>query len=60
MLDPHQHLFGRIPRLGIPSSLIDYLLFNVSLDDDDDDGIDSEDEIYPPYYDSEDEEETGG
>ena len=35
-LDPHQHLFGRIPKLGLPSILTEYLLFNQSLDDDDD------------------------
>ena len=29
---PHQHLFGRIPQLGLPSSLTRYLLYNVSLD----------------------------
>ena len=36
-LDPHQHLFGRIPKLGLPSALSKYLLFNQSLDDDEDD-----------------------
>ena len=29
-IDPHQHLFGRIPQLGLPSSLTAYLLYNVS------------------------------
>ena len=51
MLDSHWNLFGRIPRLGLPSSLTDYLLFNVTLDtedvndddDDDDDGYDDDD-----------------
>ena len=52
-LDPHQHLFSRIPHLGLPESLNKYLLFYVSLetdfdndddDDDDDMGRDSEDE----------------
>lgn len=33
-LDPHQHLFGRIPQLGLPSLLTRYLLYNVSLDED--------------------------
>ena len=33
-IEPHQHLFGRIPQLGLPSSLTDYLLFYVSFDDD--------------------------
>ena len=49
-LDPQQHLFGRIPKLGLPSSLNSYLLYYMSLyvkpdlifdyddnDDDDDD-----------------------
>ena len=36
-LDLHHHLFGRIPRLGLPSSLTSYLLFCMSLHDDDDD-----------------------
>ena len=34
-LDPHQHLFGRIPRLGLPNALKKYLLYNQSLDGDD-------------------------
>ena len=32
-LDPHIHLFGRVSRLGLPSSLNRYLLYNMSLDD---------------------------
>ena len=36
-IDQHENLFGRIPQLGLPSSLSKYLLYNVSLDDDDDD-----------------------
>ena len=36
-IDPHQHVFGRIPQLGLPSSVTKYLLYNVSLDDDDSD-----------------------
>ena len=31
-LDPHHHLFNRIPELGLPALLTQYLLFNVSLD----------------------------
>ena len=31
-LDPHIHLFGRVPRLGLPQSLTDYLLYNCTLD----------------------------
>ena len=36
-IDPHENLFGRIPQLGLPSSLTKYLLYNMSLDYDDDD-----------------------
>ena len=32
-LDPHTHLSGRVPRLGLPSSLNRYLLYNTSMDD---------------------------
>ena len=32
-LDPHTHLFGRVPKLGLPAVITDYLLYNVSLDD---------------------------
>ena len=39
-LDPHQHLFGRIPKLGLPSSLVQYLLYNMSLDNVDDFDVD--------------------
>ena len=31
-LDPHQNLFGRIPKLGLPSALTSYLLYNLSLE----------------------------
>ena len=34
-LDPHTHLFGRVPRLGLPSLLTEYLLYQQTLDDDD-------------------------
>ena len=33
-LDPQTHLFNRIPQLGLPPSLTEYLLYNMSLDDD--------------------------
>ena len=33
-LDPQSHLFNRIPQLGLPPSLTEYLLYNMSLDDD--------------------------
>ena len=45
-LDPQEHLFGRIPQLGLPSIVTEYLLYNCSLDpetafeDDDDDDAD--------------------
>ena len=32
-LDPHAHLFGRVPQLGLPSSLTAYLLHYQTLDD---------------------------
>ena len=32
-LDPHTHLFGRVPRLGLPTLLTEYVLYNMSLDD---------------------------
>ena len=32
-VDPHTNLFIRVPRLGLPSSLTRYLLYNISLDD---------------------------
>ena len=34
-LDPHQHLFGRVPRLGLSEAVNQYLLFNTNLDDED-------------------------
>ena len=32
-LDPHTDLFGRVPRLGLPAALEEYLLYDLSLDD---------------------------
>ena len=32
-IDPHKHLFDRLPQLGLPHSLTEYLLYNVSLDE---------------------------
>ena len=32
-LDPHTNLYGRVPRLGLPSLMTDYLLCDVSLDE---------------------------
>ena len=55
-LDPLQHLFSRIPKLGLPSSLNSYLLYYMSLDvkpnkvfdseydDDDNDSDDNDDD----------------
>ena len=44
-LDPHEHLFGRIFELGLPSVVTEYLLFNQSLDDDNDNDGDDDDEV---------------
>ena len=44
-LDPHTHLFGRVPRLGLPSLLTEYLLYNMSLDDDVDDNSNGNSEV---------------
>ena len=41
-LDSHSHLFGRVPRLGLPTSLTYYLVYDVTLDEDDDDGEEEE------------------
>ena len=38
-LDPHTYLFGRVSQLGLPSLLIDYLLYDMSLDEDIDNNI---------------------
>ena len=43
-LDPHSNLFNRIPRLGLPEVLNQYLLYGVSFDDDDYDEEDEEKE----------------
>ena len=34
-LDPHRHLFHRIPQMGLDEILSSYLLYDVSLDDND-------------------------
>ena len=36
-LDPYTHLFYRVTRLGLPASLVSYLVFDQTLDDNDDD-----------------------
>ena len=43
-LDLHSSLFGRIPKLGLPSALSRYLLFNLSLDEKEDDDDDNDDD----------------
>ena len=35
-LDPNSNLFGRIPQLGLPARIQQYLLYGQSLDDDSD------------------------
>ena len=32
-VNPNLHLFGRVPKLGLPSSLTSYLLYYITLDD---------------------------
>ena len=48
-LDLHTHLFDRIPKLGLPSSVTEYLLYDETLDDDididSDDGVNDHDHI---------------
>ena len=41
-VEPHTHLFGRIPQLGLPSLVNEYLLYDISLNDDDDDDINAD------------------
>ena len=36
-LDPHQNLFVRVPRLGLPAALNKYILYGMSLKDETDD-----------------------
>ena len=53
-INPNQHLFHRVPQIGLPTMLSDYLLYDLSIDDEDydpekgDDSNDSngEDEHY--------------
>ena len=35
-LDPHRHLFHRIPRMGLDEILNSYLLYDISLEDNSD------------------------
>ena len=44
-LNPRRHLFGRVPRLGLPASMTSYLLYNTSLatgTEDEDEGTDED------------------
>ena len=41
-LDFHSNLFGRIPKLGLPSLVTKYVLYDQSVDDDDDDDEDKQ------------------
>ena len=43
-IDRQQNLFCRIPRLGLPSPLVRYLLYDVCLDDDKDDDVTCDDD----------------
>ena len=45
-IDPHQHLFRRIPQLGLPSLLTKYVLFSMSLNADLDNSDDEETQCY--------------
>ena len=36
-LDPYTHLFDRVPRLGLPATVTDFLVYNQTLDDTQDD-----------------------
>ena len=33
VLDPHEHLFHRVPKIGLPAVITRFMLFNMSLDD---------------------------
>ena len=43
-LDPHEHLFGRIPRLELPEIITQYLLYDQSLNNDDESVYDDDDD----------------
>ena len=34
-MSPHENLFGRVPRLGLPSIITNYLLYDQTLDEED-------------------------
>ena len=43
-IDPNQHLFYRVPQLGLSAVLSDYLLYNVSIEKSNYEGVDEESE----------------
>ena len=43
-IDPQGNLFHRIPKIGLPSVLDRYVLFDMSIDDDDDDNAAADDD----------------
>ena len=43
-IDPHGNLFHRIPKIGLPSVLNEYVLFDMSIDNDNDDDGDDDDD----------------
>ena len=54
-LDPHEHLFGRIPKLGLPSIVNDYLLYDHALNDKKTTGNDDDNDDY--YDDTDDDDD---
>ena len=50
-INPHTHLFDRVPKLGLPEILCSYLLYNMSLDVDIDDNDNEIFVICHPHYD---------
>ena len=43
-INPHEHFFDRVPRLGLPHLVSSYLLYDLELKDDDDDDEEEEEE----------------
>ena len=43
-IDPHENLFVRVPRLGLPAALQSFLLYDQTLDEADDDDDDDDDD----------------
>ena len=48
-LDPHENLFGRIPKLGLPSLLTEFMLYNCDIEDDENIGDYDRVPLKPPY-----------